>query len=267
MFASPEKNKIISMIPFIMLISIAFFALWFFSTTNKRDKTLQQSITVSVDFLEENVLFYKRLDAEEKDQFETDVKDFLLHVTVTGIDTTVADTDKLLIASAAVIPIFYFKQWKYQNLREVLVYSDAINMNFESSGNTNRDILGMVGAGSFEGKMLLSKHALQQGFKNQTDKSNTAIHEFIHLIDKSDGDMDGIPGVLLDKLYVIPWINMIHEQMQQIAKNKSDISPYATMNKAEFFAVVAEYFFERPALLEEKHPRLYAMLSEMFDGR
>ena len=113
--------------------------------------------------------------------------------------------------------------------------------------------------------MLLSKHALQQGFYNKTDKSNTAIHEFVHLLDKSDGDTDGIPHVLLDKQYVLPWINLAYEQMQQIIKGRSDINPYATMNKAEFFAVAAEYFFERPELLEEKHPKLYEILKEMFD--
>jgi MtfA peptidase len=51
----------------------------------------------------------------------------------------------------------------------------------------------------------------------------------------------------------------------QIAKGKSDIDNYAFTNKAEFFAVVSEYFFERPELLEEKHPELYKMLAEMFE--
>ena len=255
------------MIQFIILICIAAFAVWFFSSTGKKAKAQQEPVSIQTDFLEENVLFYHTLGAEDKKQFESDVKDFLQQVQVTGINTTVADTDKLLVASAAVIPIFNFKQWKYHNVHEVLLYSDAINMNFESSGNTNRDILGMVGTGSLEGKILLSKHALQQGFYNKTDKSNTAIHEFVHLVDKSDGDTDGIPGLLLDKLYVIPWLDMIRQQMQRIAKGKSDINPYASMNQAEFFAVVAEYFFERPALLEEKHPRLYAMLIEMFEEK
>jgi len=182
------------------------------------------------------------------------------------VDTEIVELDKLMVASAAIIPIFYFKQWKYHNLQEVLLYSDAINMDFETTGEADRNIQGMVGTGSFEGKMLLSKHALQQGFYNKTDKSNTAIHEFVHLLDKSDGDTDGIPHVLLNKQYVLPWINLAYEQMQQIIKGRSDINPYATMNKAEFFAVAAEYFFERPALLKDKHPQLYDILKEMFDS-
>lgn len=253
------------MIPFILLIAIAVSAAWFFSRGSKKKQVSDVTLLVNTALLEQHVLFYTKLSVEEKKQFEKDVREFLEEVKITGVDTSVEELDQLLIAAAAIIPIFYFKQWKYRNLQEVLLYSDAINMDFESTGNADRNILGMVGSGAYNGMMLLSKHALHQGFDNTTDKSNTAIHEFVHLIDKSDGDTDGIPNVLLDKQYVLPWINLIQEQVQAIAKGKSDINPYAAMNKAEFLAVAAEYFFERPALLQNKHPELYAMLKEMFD--
>ena len=253
------------MIPFILLIAIAVFAAWFFSGQGKNMQSTNEPLWVNAALLQQHVLFYTKLSVEEKKQFENDVREFLEEVKITGVDTSVEELDQLLIAAAAIIPIFYFKQWKYRNLQEVLLYSDAINMDFESTGNADRNILGMVGSGAYNGMMLLSKHALHQGFDNTTDKSNTAIHEFVHLIDKSDGDTDGIPNVLLDKQYVLPWINLIQEQVQAIAKGKSDINPYAAMNKAEFLAVAAEYFFERPALLQNKHPELYAMLKEMFD--
>ena len=113
--------------------------------------------------------------------------------------------------------------------------------------------------------MILSKQALHKGFKNETDKRNTAIHEFIHLIDKMDGAVDGIPHVLLEKQYVIPWVDMIEQKVETIVKNKSDINPYATTNRAEFFSVLGEYFFERPHLLKKKHPVLYEILEEIFD--
>jgi hypothetical protein len=250
------------MIPLILLIAILCFAYYFLS--RGKERTIIQPVVINTSLLEENVLFYSRLNAEEKKQFEHDVKDFLSDVKITGIDTNVEELDRHLIAAAAIIPIFYFKQWKYVNLHEVLLYSDAINMDFKSTGSEDRNILGMVGSGVYEGKMFLSKHSLREGFDNRTDKSNTAIHEFVHLIDQSDGDTDGIPAILLDKKFVLPWINLIQEQMQEIAKNKSDINPYATMNKAEFLSVTAEYFFERPDLLEKNHPALYQMLKQIF---
>lgn len=247
-----------------MFVGIALYALYFFTRQNKVNKGgAHQPIDQAL--LLENVLFYKNLDEEGRKQFENDINFFLGNTRITGVDTAIEELDKLLIASAAVIPIFHFKKWRYYNLREVLLYSDAINMNFESKGNADRNILGMVGSGVYNNMMFLSRASLRQGFSNTSDKHNTAIHEFVHLIDKADGDTDGIPELLLDKQYVIPWIDMIHENMQQIAKGRSDIDSYAFTNKAEFFAVAAEYFFEKPELMEEKHPALYKLMAEMFE--
>ncbi len=253
------------MIPLLLLIAIAIFIAWYFFGARSEKRVNNDVPEIDLRLLEENVLFYTRLTAEGKVQFEEDLRYFLSHTRITGVDTPADKLDKLLVASAAVIPIFYFKKWKYHNLREVLLYADAINMEFETKGNSDRNILGLVGTGPFEGSMLLSKVALRQGFSNQSDKRNTAIHEFVHLIDKSDGETDGLPDLLLDKQYVLPWLELMHKQMQFIAKGKSDIDDYALTNKAEFLAVVAEYFFERPELLEEKHPALYKILCQMFD--
>jgi len=127
-------------------------------------------------------------------------------------------------------------------------------MNFETEG-PDRSILGMVGTGIMNGKMILSKKALHHGFDVDDDKRNTAIHEFIHLIDKVDGSIDGIPKVLLDRPYVIPWLDLIHQKMEAIYKEKSDINPY----------VACEYFFEQPKLMEKKHPELYDILEKIFE--
>jgi len=106
----------------------------------------------------------------------------------------------------------------------------------------------MVGTGYMEGKMILSRQALRQGFQNETDRRNTAIHEFVHLIDKADGTIDGVPELLLDKQYVLPWFDMVEKKIEEIQAGKSDINPYGATNRAEFFAVLGEYFFESPKL-------------------
>ena len=137
------------------------------------------------------------------------------------------------------------------------------NQKFDTEGS-DRDILGMVGNGYMEGKMILSKPALKHGFKNESDKKNTAIHEFVHLIDKADGIIDGIPLLLLEKQYTIPWLDLIRQKMDEIYQDKSDINPYGGTSNIEFFTVASEYFFERPQLLKRKHPRLYHMLEMIF---
>ncbi|MEQ1732826.1 MAG: zinc-dependent peptidase [Bacteroidia bacterium] len=211
----------------------------------------------------EKISFYNGLTTTHKTRFETEVLYFLNTVRITGVNASVDDTDKLLVAASAIIPIFAFENWRYTNITEVLLYPSSFNEQYETVGN-DRKILGMVGDGFMNGSMLLSKPALHLGFANETDKHNTAIHEFVHLIDKSDGATDGIPENLLQKQYVIPWINLMAEKIAEIHNDKSDINPYGGTNKTEFFAVASEYFFERPQLLKTKHPELYVLLKHMF---
>ncbi|MEN8122019.1 MAG: zinc-dependent peptidase [Bacteroidota bacterium] len=216
--------------------------------------------------LSEKVAFYNNLPKDEKEWFEYKILEFLANVKITGIETEVAIYDRLLIASSAVIPIFEFPEWQYLELDEVLLYPASFNSKFETASEKGT-ILGMVGEGYMNGKMILSKPSLHNGFRNETDKKNTAIHEFVHLIDKADGQVDGIPELLLKKQYTLPWFDLIYKKIDEILKNKSDINPYGATNEAEFFAVISEYFFERPALLKTKHPKVYELLEEIFNKK
>lgn len=248
----------------VLLIGLALF--WLVSQNYNTDWVKPDAYFSAHwrQLLQQNVSYYKKLSPKNKSLFEYKVQEFLLNVKVIGIETKITELDKLLVASSAIIPIFAFPEWTYKNLDEVLIYSNTFNLDFETSGE-ERQILGMVGNGFMERKMILSKKALRLGFKNETDKKNTAIHEFVHLIDKADGKVDGIPAALLEKQYVIPWVDMIEQKIEEILERESDINPYGGTSRIEFFAVISEYFFERPALLKRKHPKLYEILSEIFD--
>ncbi len=213
--------------------------------------------------LEREVSFYHTLPQEEKKRFEYKVQEFLLNCRITGIETSIDAIDRILVAASAVIPIFAFDHWKYSNLQEVLLYPSTFNEQFDTEGS-DRKILGMVGNGYMDGIMILSRQALKDGFRNESDKKNTAIHEFVHLIDKRDGSIDGIPSLLMDKQYSIPWLDLINKKIDEIHDGGTGINPYGGTNRAEFFSVVSEYFFERPKLLESKHPELYHLLEKVF---
>lgn len=231
----------------------------------KWEETTNEMPSVWKELLRENVFFYKELIPVNKLRFEKDVMDFLANCKVTGVQLEVQDLDKLLVASSAVIPIFGFPDWRYPNVREVILYPDSFDENFQFEGEGSKNILGMVGNQAMEGVIILSQRALEHGFKNESDKKNTAIHEFVHLIDKADGTIDGIPQLIMQKQYAMPWIDLIHHEMNRIAQGDSDINPYGTTNTAEFLAVVSEYFFERPELMEKKHPKLYYLLDQFFN--
>jgi Mlc titration factor MtfA (ptsG expression regulator) len=235
----------------------------FFSNHKKKTLPEYNFPTAMRQLLVEHVDFYNELNEDDKKKFEQRTQHFLATTRIAGVNTDVEDLDKVLIAASAIIPIFGFDNWEYVNLTDVLLYPDSFNESFEQEGE-GRTTLGIVGEGAYQNMMVLSKHELRQGFINKTSKNNTAIHEFVHLIDKTDGAVDGLPEFLLTKKYVLPWLRLIEENIDKIRKEDSDINPYAATNEAEFFAVVSEYFFERPDLLQEKHPKLYEILIKIF---
>ncbi len=134
----------------------------------------------------------------------------------------------------------------------------------QRSKEEERRIMGMVGSGAMNYTMILSKPSLYEGFSDKSDKENTGIHEFVHLVDKTDGVVDGVPELLLDKSEVSPWLHLMHTYIAAIKKDETDINPYGATNEAEFLAVASEYFFERPLLFEQKHPELYVLMEKIF---
>jgi Mlc titration factor MtfA (ptsG expression regulator) len=199
----------------------------------------------------------------QRAQFESDIQNFLGKIKITGIKTNVTLEDRLLVASSAVIPLFGFPAWTYSHLDEVLLYPSAFDRNFNFN-NKDEIITGMVGTGPMEGKVIFSKPSLHIGFEISNDKKNVGIHEFVHLFDKETGRVNGIPPGYEDKSFALPWLDFVQTKIKDIVTNKSDINDYGATNKEEFFAVASEYFFERPHLLQKKHPTLYENLSQIF---
>lgn len=252
----------------VLIIGGVILILFFF-LSKRKTKPEEDSKVIAVPlkwktFLSKQVNFYRNLDETQKLQFESDIQRFLGSIRITGVQTKVTIEDRLLIASSAVIPLFGFPSWTYNHLDEVILYPDSFDRNF-NIGSKELFITGMVGNGSLEGKMILSKPSLHIGFDISDDKKNVGIHEFVHLFDKETGLIDGIPPGFEDKSFALPWLDFIKEKTDEIMANQSDINDYGATNRQEFFAVTSEYFFERPHLLKKKHPKLYEVLTEVFN--
>lgn len=246
---------------FIILVLILIVILLAFKM--KGEKQLLILPADYKDLLRDYVKFYGRLSDPDKEHFEKRVEHFYAAVPVTGVNAEVEDLDRILIAAAAIIPVFSIKDWQYINLDEVLIYPGTFNQDYEQGG-AERQVTGMVGTGAMNNKMILTKWQLRQGFINDKDSMNTAIHEFVHLIDKMDGTMDGVPEIILERKYVKEWKQLMETTIQEMKNSASDIHIYGATSPVEFFAVIAEYFFEQPELLKENHPELYWMLVRIF---
>lgn len=110
----------------IIFIALLFVVLMYFvffrkSTFKKLDPETKFPIAWR-KILVQKVAFYNALSAEERKQFEFRIQEFLLNHKVTGVKIEVDITDRLLVASSAIVPVFAFANWHYSNFFEVLIY-------------------------------------------------------------------------------------------------------------------------------------------------
>jgi len=214
------------------------------------------------DILERDIEFYKQLSREERKKFEYKLHIFLLNVRIVGMQATVTDKDRILIAASAIIPIFGFPEWHYSYLSEVHLHPDKFPIK-----QTNQMANGLTGWGEMEGILKLSKKALYEGYADQNDQRNVAIHEFIHILDKQDGQVDGILLKAMKDVDISPWLHLMHHKMNEIDAGNSSIRKYGASNKAEFLAVAGEFFFESPDKMKAEHPGLYSALDSIFNPK
>jgi Mlc titration factor MtfA (ptsG expression regulator) len=253
-----------SIIPvFVSLIVYYFMA---YLSLAKWKKVLNTDFPDSwSQILSKYVKFYTTLPEDEKDYFEKRIQYFLSTKQITGIETEVDDKIKVLIAASAIMPVFAFPDFEYNNINEILVYPNSFDEEY-NTGDKEK-ILGMVGNGAMNRMMILSKPDILNAFSGKRTVHNVALHEFVHLIDKKDGAIDGIPEILIDKAFVLPWLRELRIAENRIKKHKSDINPYALTNNSEFLAVASEYFFMSPSKFKKKHTELYKYFSKIYRRR
>jgi len=251
----------------MIIISLAVIFLGFYYLSYNPEKKWKEVLKTPFpvawkNILKDNVEFYNSLTQDEKEYFENRVQYFLKTKTITGIETEVDDKLKLLVAASAIMPVFAFPDFEYNNINEILIYPESFDEEY-NTGNSKR-ILGMVGDGAMNRMMILSKKDILESFDGKRTMDNVALHEFVHLIDKKDGSIDGLPSVLMNKAYVLPWLKELKKELRTMKKHKSDINPYAMTNESEFLAVASEYFFMSPKRFKSKHPELYEYFAKIY---
>jgi len=110
----------------VLLVAIAAY---FFLRKKQRTPGAAQLNNYST-LLQGHVAFYQKLNDGEKKRFEKEIAEFLNDTRIEGVGTEITALDQVLIASGAVIPIFGFPGWRYQNLTNIILYPDTFDGEF-----------------------------------------------------------------------------------------------------------------------------------------
>lgn len=236
---------------------------WNGGDLRRRRGILKRSFPESwLTVLHSEVPYYMGLPEDYQQRFRDMMQVFLAEVRVQGVEVEISERHKVLVAAAAVIPVLGFPDFEYKYLTDVLIYPGSFDEKYQDASHKKERILGVVHGALNNRVMVLSIHALEHGFANPSDKRNTAIHEFAHVVDKSDGDVDGAIAYSEPEV-VRGWRRLVRDRLTEDF-SETDIREYAGTNQQEFLAVTTEYFFEKPHQMREKHPRIYELLAKMY---
>ena len=179
-------------------------------------------------------------------------------------------TDEIRVtiaAKACLLLLGHPRSAYYPRLNEVLVYPDAFVVTRErplGAGVVQEQRHATTGESWTRGQVILSWAHVLADAADPADGRNVAIHEFAHQIDQDSGAADGVPwrpsaGARRR------FDRVMADAFERLRAAPSDlIDSYAATDRAEFFAVASEVFFERPVDLAREEPAVYQELAALY---
>lgn len=174
---------------------------------------------------------------------------------VQGLELT--EAMQVVIAACAVRPVLHLGLDYYDHISTVVVYPhDRLSV----PGHGDH----VLGVAHPHGVVVLSWPAVQRGLRRPHDGLDTALHEFVHMLDLANGAMNGEPP-LRDRTHLDPWARVLGRRFEDMKDGApSPLRDYAAASPAEFLAVASEHFFERPRELKARMPDLFAQLERFY---
>lgn len=222
-------------------------------------------------FLRRNWPQYRQLPAPIQQKLGKQMQRFLSETELVGCGgLTLTEPMKWLIAAQACLLTVNLPVDDYPGLRQVLVYPDAFSVphrTTDAAGVVSESPQWREGESWLQGQVVLSWTHTLAGAAEPTDGRNLVFHEFAHQLDGQTGQTNGMP--LLPATLVPRWSQTMQaafDQLQQAVQWQQPlwIDRYAATNPAEFFAVLTEYFLERPSYLAEQQPAIYQLFREFY---
>lgn len=176
---------------------------------------------------------------------------------------------QLAIAVQACLLTLNLGEESYHGWNEIILYPEEFlrpreEMDEAGVVHHTRDIL--AGESWHGGPLVLSLADVEAS--GQADGFNVVLHEFAHKLDMLNGDANGYPP-LHRGMDAAAWARDFTAAYEDLcarvdADEDTAIDPYATVDPAEFFAVLTETFFETPDLLHAEYPAVYDQLRQFY---
>jgi Mlc titration factor MtfA (ptsG expression regulator) len=181
---------------------------------------------------------------------------------------SVTEEMQVTIAAEAALLLLGIEHDYFRPVLSILVYPATFQIPRSRWHDREPIVDGMEGQAVHRGPVILAWDAVLAEAKDPRCGQNVVIHEFAHQLDFMDGYFNGAPGAH-DPEQAERWYQVMSREYRHLQRSLdlgrgTFFGLYAGTNEGEFFAVVSERFFTRPAPFRRWHPDLYQVLAEYY---
>jgi MtfA peptidase len=223
--------------------------------------------------IEDRVPLVRRLSPTEWHRLLDLVQTFLREKHFEGGGGLEVDEEmKITVAAQACLLILHLDAGCYPGVRTVILYPSTFTR--RSPAIDGRMYVGVIPhpepllGEHVSGAVVLAWDSARGGATDAADGQNVVLHEFAHELDREDGYVDGVP-LLEAPSSTRVWARVLQARFEELRRSAEDglpdiLNAYGATNRAEFFAVATETFFEKPAEMQRRYPDLYEELKGFY---
>jgi Mlc titration factor MtfA (ptsG expression regulator) len=223
--------------------------------------------------LGENFPLYGRLSDEDRAELQGHIHVFLDEKKFEGCDgMEITDEVRVTIAAQACLLLLHRETNYFPVMKSIFVYPSlfyAEVIEEDENGIVSEYMEDRAGEAWDYGPVVLSWEDALTGASGEEGGYNSVIHEFVHQLDLENGAADGLPRLENGEQYEA-WERVFTEAFRRFERKldtgaNTVLDEYGAEGPDEFFAVVAEHFFQTPVELRGEYPELYDLLKQYFD--
>jgi Mlc titration factor MtfA (ptsG expression regulator)/Flp pilus assembly protein TadD len=239
----------------------------------RRRRTLAEPFPAEwARLLERRVRHYRFLPTSQKRRFEQIVQVLVAEKEWAGAGEfrVTPDMAVTIAGQAAIMASGFDEPYFFDRLHTLVIHAGTVQFTPEQSAANPLlpEPAPLDGVAWHRGPVVLSWTRVRHELTGHSPGHNVVLHEFAHHLDGLYGDMDGVPP-LPDAERERRWYAVTEAEFLRLVGNARReeatlLDHYGAKNRAEFFAVATECFFELPHDLRERHRELYDALADFY---
>ncbi len=217
----------------------------------------------------EKLIVLRGLTAVEKAHLRELATLFLHEKRFVGVQGhQITDAMCLIVAAQACLPVLNLGLGCLSGWIDIIVYPGAFRVSRDEkdmAGVVHHQEQALVGESWSRGPLILSWEDVEGDCQGEQLGRNVVIHEIAHKLDMLNGPADGFPP-LHYRMPISGWTSALSSAYENLVQGiehhqRTCINPYAATSPAEFFAVISEYFFCAPEILQNHFADIYRQLA------